>query len=260
MSDALIAWLTRRELLGALVVAVGGWLALRLLSRLAQRAVARQASAHQALVVAKAISYLGAVVLALTVARMLGLDLTALLATAGVVSVAIGLASQTSLSNLIAGVFLLMDRPFQVGDAIEIQGNVGVVSGITLLSTYVRTFDNVSVRWPNEVVLKATILNYTRYPARRIDLKLRLPFGCDLGRARAAMLAAAEGLPSALLDPSPEIALRGFTDNTLDVEVRVWFAPGDVPAGRTALVAAVHDALLAAGIPPATTPAPLKAM
>ena len=99
-----------------------GLLATRLLARLVRDRLSGQGRPHQALLAHKALSYLGAGVVGLGLARTLGLDLSALLATAGVVTVAVGFAAQTSLSNLIAGVFLLVDRPFEVGDSVEIEG------------------------------------------------------------------------------------------------------------------------------------------
>lgn len=243
-----------------LLLALGGPVVVGLGRALARR-MSQQGRPHQGMLVYRAITTFGALFLLFSVGQALGVDLTALLATAGVLTVAIGLAAQTSLSNLIAGVFLLVDRPFEIGDTVEIEGRVGVVQAITLLSTHVRTFNNIRVRWPNDVVLKATILNYTRFPARRVDLALRVLVGGDLAATRAAMLDEIEALPLILLDPPPEVLLRGFTDNTVEVEVRAWLAVEDFILGRTALTLAIHEALHRVGAElgpaPARRPPPL---
>jgi len=240
----------------ALLVLIIGVPATFGLARVFSRRMRNQGKPHQGMLVFRAITTVGLVFLAISVAHTLNVDLTALLATAGVVTVAIGLAAQTSLSNLIAGVFLLVDRPFEVGDSVEIEGKSGIVQAITLLSTHVRTFQNIRVRWPNDVVIKATILNYSRFPTRRIDLTLRVLAGGDLGATRTALLAAVSAQPLVLLDPAPEVLLRSFQDNTVEVEVRAWLAVPDVVAGRSALVLALHEALFRAGalLGPTVTP------
>ena len=167
----------------ALLVLVLGATVIRLLSGMARRRLTALGNPHLALVIDRVVTTLGALMVTLSAAQQAGLDVSAALATAGVVTVAVGFAAQTSLSNLISGLFLLFDRPFQVGEAVEIEGRAGLVESINLLSTYVRTFDNVRVRWPNEVVLKSTILNYSRFPARRLDLRLRIVHG---GRGSAS--------------------------------------------------------------------------
>ena len=242
-----------REALDLSVVRAVTWVLVgvplvRLLARALSRRVGDAVGAHVGLVLNRVLVIAGSGLLGVAAARELGLDLTALLATAGVLTVAIGFAAQTSLSNLIAGLFLLLDKPFVVGDIVEIDGRVGVVESVTLMSTWLRTFENLRVRWPNEVVLKAMIVNYTRYPVRRIELKMRLLPGADLTRVRAAVLDAVGGLPRVLLDPPPEAVYKGITDGAVDLEIRAWFVPMEVQDGRHELTVAVHDVPVREGV------------
>lgn len=230
------------------LVLVLGVLVVRLLAVLVQREVTRGQGAHIGLIARKAVAYGGAVVVFLAVAQTLDIDLTALVATAGVATVAIGFAAQTSLSNLIAGLFLLVDRPFKVGDTVEIEGRLGVVLEISLLSTHVRTFDSIQVRWPNEVVLKATILNYTRFPARRIDVRVGVAYGSDLKRARSVLSEAIGGLELVLLEPATEVVTRGLLDSAVELEVRAWVAQPTFLRARTQIIECIHDSLGEAGI------------
>lgn len=232
----------------ALAILVFGILVVRLLGALIHRRMKAGTNAHWALVARKITAYTGTAVVLLAVARTLGLDLTALAATAGVATIAVGFAAQTSLSNLIAGLFLLVDRPFEVGDTVEIEGRLGIVREISLLSTLVRTFDSILVRWPNEVVLKSTILNYTRFPARRVDIKVGIAYGSDLPQARKVLLAALQELESILIEPVPEVVTRGFLDSAVELEVRVWVAQSLFLRGRTETVETIHRALAEAGI------------
>ena len=109
-------------------------------------------------------------------------------------------------------------------------------------------FRSVLVRLPNEVVLKSTILNYTRYPARRIDMRVGVAYGSDLARARAVMTQAVAAQPSVLLEPAPYAIARAFNDSSVELEVRAWVAQADFLVGRTAVVDAVHNSLRDAGI------------
>ncbi|HVS09524.1 MAG TPA: mechanosensitive ion channel family protein [Planctomycetota bacterium] len=238
---------TREELIQASLILVAGVAAAWIFAFLVRRRLERRGMPHQALVAHKTIAYLGTLLVLLLFARLLRVELTTWLATAGLLTVAVGFAAQTSLSNLIAGIFLLVDRPFQVGSAIEIDGRAGVVEEITLLSTFVRTFDNMRVRWPNEVVLKATIVNHAHYAARRVDLRVGIAYGSDVERARAVLLEAIAALPEALLDPPPEVWARAFQDSAIELETRTWVARTDFLAARSRLVAAIKDALLGAG-------------
>lgn len=235
----------------ALALGAVGGLALVRLAAWAEHVGIAQGQPHAAMVVGKVIRYGGAVVLALLVAEGLGWDLTALLATAGVVGVAVGFAAQTSLSNVIAGVFLLVDRPFEVGDTVEIGGHEGVVLEITLLSMRIRTVDDVVVRWPNEVVLKERITNLSRLPVRRLQLLVRLPGETDVPTVRDALLAAVRACPRVLVEPAPEIRLRDLDGGTVQTLVRTWHESAAFADGRDEVVLAVHRVLRASGsLPP----------
>lgn len=244
------AWdaLAARPAVQGLLLAIVGLTTVRLVAARAQARLQDLGHAHQALVARIVVLYIGSALVLLGVANHIGLDLTALMATAGVATVAVGFAAQTSLSNLIAGLFLLIDRPFEIGDTVELEGRMGIVQEITLLSTLVRTFDGVLVRWPNEVVLKSTILNITRYAARRVDLPLRLPYGSDIPRARQVVRDAITELSLVLVEPAPEVVTRGLADGAVQLEVRAWLAQSDFLPGRTAIVEAAHAALEGHGL------------
>ena len=145
-----------------------------------------------------------------------------LLGTAGILTVAVGFASQTSASNVISGLFLITERPFSIGDVIKIGETTGVVLSIDMISVKLRTFDNIFVRVPNESVLKGQVINYSRFPIRRFDLMLNLDYGEDLGRVRAILLEIAEKEPLCLIDPPPEVAFVGFGESAMQLRFSVW--------------------------------------
>ena len=198
--------------------------------------------------------YWGVVLTGLFVAlESVGYDPGPLLVTGGLVSVAIGFASQTSLANLIGGLFLAADEPFQVGDYVKVGENEGVVISVDPLSTKLRTLQNVFVRIPNELLLKAVIHNFSRYKIRRIDLAVHVPLGTPIDGLQAALLAAANGCDFALLEPAPFVHIETMTEVALRVQLRVWVGEADVQGARTRLYHAVTEQLAAAGIRPGTS-------
>jgi small-conductance mechanosensitive channel len=152
----------------------------------------------------------------------LGVDMRPLLGAAGILTVALGFASQTSVSNLISGLFLMLERPFVVGDVIRAGDTEGEVLTIELLSVRIRTSDNLLVRIPNETVLKSNLTNLTRYPVRRLELKLGVPYGTDLARVRDVLLRVAAANPICLAEPKPLFIVRGFGESSIDLSFCVW--------------------------------------
>jgi len=234
---------TGEDILRALVLLVAGGVVVRSLARHLGRRLETDGHRWRAVVVEKTISYGGAVVVLLLVADAVQFDLSALLATAGVVGVAVGFAAQTSLSNVIAGVFLLIDRPFSPGDVILVEGQLGTVDRISMMSTFVRTFDNLTVRWPNEVVLKATITNYSAQPARRVDLVLRLDHDTPVGAVRRALVEAVQACPLVLLEPATEIRLVDLADNGVTLSVRAWVRRTTFLDARDEIITAIKSTL-----------------
>lgn len=179
----------------------------------------------------------------------LGFDLTVLLGTAGVLSVAVGFASQTSASNLVSGLFLIMEQPFSVGDAIQVGDTTGEVTAIDLLSTKLRTFDNLFVRIPNETLMRNTIINLSRYPIRRFEVPLVLPHDQDPKRVEALLLARAERNDTVLEAPGPRMLFDGLDGDGARWRFVAWATRETLIETRVAFAAQVREALVEAGIP-----------
>ncbi len=159
----------------------------------------------------------------------LGLEIAPLLAGAGVAGLALSLAAKDTLSNLIAGVLLIMDRPFQVGDRIELwnapreTGTWGDVIEIGLRATKIRNPDNLVVVVPNNEIMRRDIINYTMSGD---DIRLRIPFSCayeaDIERAKVLLKEAAHEVQGVKLDPAPIVIVRGFGPSEVNLQLRVW--------------------------------------
>jgi small-conductance mechanosensitive channel len=133
-------------------------------------------SEQRTFMVKKGVRYSGLVMAVLFVFKTLGIDPSAILGAAGVAGIVFGFAAQTSMSSFISGLFILSEHPFQVGDAITVNTITGIVMSIDLLSVKIRTFDNLFVRIPNETIIKSNLVTITRFPIRRLDLSLTIPY------------------------------------------------------------------------------------
>jgi len=175
-------------------------------------------------IVIKFVRYAGFFLVAVNVAKAAGLDLSALLGAAGIAGIAIGFAAQTSVSNLISGIFLLTEKAYAVGDVLDVGGGiVGIVDSIDMLSVKLRTFDNRLVRIPNETLVKSNIINITRYPIRRLNINISITYNDDIEKARRVLLETAEANPWVLRSPAPFFIVEGFGASGIDLFLGVWF-------------------------------------
>ena len=152
----------------------------------------------------------------------IGIDLSILLGAAGIFTVAIGFASQTSASNLISGIFLMIERPFSITDVIKVNDITGEVISIDLLSVKLRTFDNLFVRIPNESMIKSAVTTLTKYPIRRADLKIGIAYKEDIEKVRKILLDLAAKNLICLEEPAPVFILTGFGSSSIDIQFSVW--------------------------------------
>ena len=176
---------------------------------------------HAMLVSRVAYGLLLLVVLSTTL-HQLGFQLGVVLGAAGVLSVALGFASQTAASNIISGAFLIAEEPFQLGDFIEVDGIVGQVHAIDILSVKLRKFDNTVVRVPNELLMKTPVLNRTKFPIRRIDFPLGVAYKEDTETVRRILLEVADANPLVLEEPEPVFIYKGYGDSALELQFSIW--------------------------------------
>lgn len=236
------------ERVAALALLLFGWVIARTAGRVVGAVAASRASAQHTMILQRTVYYGLATLFLLTALSGLGVDLSVLLGAAGVLTVAVGFASQTSASNLISGLFLLFEQPFVVGDVITVGPHTGEVVSIDLLSVKLRTFDNLSLRIPNETLLKADIQNLTRFPIRRFDLVFTVPFDTDLGRVREVLTAVCAGIDVCLDEPEPRLIFQAFADHGVRLQLSAWAATPAYLELRNTLPERVLPALRGAGI------------
>jgi len=219
-----------------------------LLAGLAKRALAKRFSEQTGMLVCKGIRYTAVLVVVFTVMNELGFHLTTILGAAGIAGVAIGFASQTSLSNLISGIFLISEKPFTVGDWIEVGTTNGLVLSIDLLSVKIRAFDNRFIRIPNETMLKTEVTNYTRFPIRRHNIELKIVMKEDIARVAEVLGEIARDNPYCLDEPEPLILVTGFGERGIEILFGVWFAKADFIVLRQTIMRELKERFDAEGI------------
>lgn len=257
------AWLWLKtnlfHLAGAVSVLVIGVILARLLSGWADRALSRSERIEPTVAkfLGNIIKYALWVVVAITVLTQFGVQTTSIIAALGGLALAVGLALQGTLSNVAAGVMILIQRPFRVGEYITAGTVAGTVQAIGLFTTEILQLDGLYVMVPNNELWNKAVVNFSRMPTRRFELVVPIGYDDDLRAAQQAMLELAQADPRALTEPAPVAFVAALGDNAVRVGVRVWCNTGDYLALSWALTEAVKlrfDALgmtIRTGIAPA---------
>jgi small-conductance mechanosensitive channel len=233
------------ETVTILVVAVGAG---QLLGRLGASVVKRFATPGWEMLVQRTVGWGLAGLGVANVLSAMGVDLSVLLGAAGFVTVAVGFAAQTSMSNFISGLFLMVESAVRVGDYIELDGISGEVVAIEPLSVRLRTFDNRMVRIPNETLVKSKLVNLSAFPIRRIDLTLTIFQEDDLEAARRALVDLGEIDPEVLLEPGPFVQVQGLDAGLAQLQASYWATRENWLSVRTRMVTQIPGALAAVGV------------
>ncbi|HSR50245.1 MAG TPA: mechanosensitive ion channel family protein [Acidobacteriota bacterium] len=192
------------------------------ISRWLKRMVGKHIGGQQAMLAGKGTTVLGLALILVMVLQILEFPLSTLLGAAGIFSLAIAFASQTSVSNIISGIFLATEKTFQPGDLLTVSGITGEVISVDTLSVKLRTFDNRLVRIPNENMIKTELQNITAFPLRRVDLNVSVAYKEDLKRVREILLEIASKHPLVLQEPKSLVILAGFGASSIDILFAIW--------------------------------------
>jgi small conductance mechanosensitive channel len=226
-----LGWLRENlvHLAGALVVLIIGVIAARLLSRAADKALTRSERLEPTVAkfLGNIIKYALWAVVLVTVLTQFGVETTSIIAALGGLALAVGLALQGTLSNVAAGVMILVQRPFRVGETISAGPVLGTVSGIGLFTTEMVQHEGLYVMVPNNELWNKPIINFTRLPTRRFELQVGISYADSIQQAREELLALAKADARVLEDPAPEVFVSALADSAVTVGMRVWCATGD---------------------------------
>ena len=233
-------------LLLASTVALAGMVARMLERRLDQRGV----DPGLGLVLARLTRWSLVVVGTIVALDQIDFDVTTFLTGLGVVGFTLGFAFQDISKNFVAGLLLLIQQPFRLGDLIQVAGYTGVVEAIDLRATSLRTNDGTTVLIPNGDVFTSALLNYTSRSTRRVDLALGVAYDSDLEQVRRVSTEALRGLSEVLPEPAPDLVFHDFGSSSIDLTLRFWAGSSQREhlTARDRAIVAIHRAFAAEGI------------
>jgi len=232
-----------------IIVLLGfGFPLLLFICTLVGKAVQKRFTPQAGMLTRKGIFYFGSILLIISIFYQMGFKLTALLGAAGIAGIALGFASQTSVSNIISGLFLISEKPFEVGDLVKVNDTKGNILSIDLLSVKLRTLDNQLVRIPNESLIKNQVTNITRFPIRRYDINVGVAYKEDVGKVRDVLLDIAKNNPYCLDEPEPLVLFLNFGDSALEFLFAVWFVKADFFKLRNSIMQDIKERFDAEGI------------
>lgn len=244
-TDQIIALVTEYGLgvLGAVVILVVGVMVANWAQKGVIRALSRVRKVDETLsrFFASLARYTVLIFTAVAVLSQFGVQTASLIAVLGAAGLAIGLALQGTLSNLAAGVMLLIFRPFKVGDYIEAGDISGTVDELSLFVTTLHTGENVHIIAPNGQLWGTAIRNFSHHATRRVELTIGIGYGDDIDQAMAVLNELIAADSRALADPAPLVAVSELGDSAVNLLLRVWCARGDFAALKRDLTKAIKQ-------------------
>jgi small conductance mechanosensitive channel len=238
------------DVLGALAIIIIGFMAAGWARRSLDRALSRSDRVDPTLVrfFVNLLRYAIIAFVIIAALQQFGVQATSLVAVFGAAGLAIGLALQGTLSNVAAGVMLLMFRPFKIGDFISAGGQTGTVKEIGLFTTEMATGDNVKIIVPNGQIWGSAIQNFSANPTRRVDLMMGIDYGDNIDTAIATINRVIGEESRALKDPESVVAVAELADSSVNIVVRVWVNAADYWGVRWDITKKLKEQLEADGI------------
>lgn len=220
---SLLTWENLFKLIGALVVILLMWFVFKMIRTAIKKIPEEKMQAHYSLVISKFVSYLFYILVVMYILSLFGVRLSAIWGAAGIAGIAVGFAAQTSVSNLISGLFVLSEKTMKVGDFIVVGGVSGTVDSVGLLSVKIHTLDNQMVRIPNSAIINSNFQNNSYFDKRRFVFEVYIDYSSDMTLALEALKKVPAMCPSVLSDPEPKMWYDGFGDSGIKLSVAMWF-------------------------------------
>lgn len=239
------------SLISALVIFFASLYLAGILGKAVRRGMARRQHNQELTEAITKLVRLAMIVLGATAAlQTVGFNLTAFLAGLGIVGFTIGFALQDVSKNFVAGLLLLLQQPFNIGDVIEVKGFTGTVTDVDLRATVMRTIDGRVVMIPNADVFTNPIVNINRDPIRRASLNIGIAYGSNLEQVRRIGEETAASLPGVLPEPAPRLLFNKFGSSAIDLSLNYWVnvQETDFLTIQDTVLVAVEGAFSRAGI------------
>ena len=244
----IFTWENIFRCIGGIIVIFVFWLIYRGLRRAIRKIPEKKFSKAKSAIAEKAVKYLFYLSSGLYLLSLFGIDLTAVWGAAGIAGIAIGFAAQTSVSNLISGIFVITEGSLHPGDTIIVDGITGVVDEVKLLSVRVHTFDNQMVRIPNSTIIDKSLTNNSYFKCRRLTVAVSVDYSSDMRKCLEVLSRAPSLCPTVLNDPEPKVWFDGFGNSSINMVVAVWYKPADFLTTKNDIFVAIKKVLDEASI------------
>src|SRR5690554_780512 len=231
------------KIISALIVLVIGILIIRVLRYFIKRVTEkREVDPTVSGFLLNMISWLLKLLLFIAVISKLGVETSSFVAVLGAMGLAIGLSLQGSLSNFTGGLLIIMFKPFKVGDSIEAQGVAGTVKRIQVFNTQINSDNNQAIFIPNGILSNGTVINYSREPNRRANLKITVATDNDLRKVNEVLLQVLNNNPKVLKNPAPAVVLAAIVESSAVFYVRPWSARKEFSAMVSEVLFGIKEA------------------
>lgn len=238
-----LTWENLFKIIGSLCILIIMWIIYRVVLRGVKKVPLEKTNKHKQIIMIKFVKYVFYISVVIYIMGLFGVKLSAVWGAAGIAGVAIGFAAQTSVSNVISGLFVLTEGSLKVGDTIIVNGVTGVVDVISLLSIKVHTFDNQMVRIPNSVIINSNLTNNSYHDTRRLTLSISISYDTDMKTALEILEKAPPLCPTILQDPAPSVWFDGFGESGINMTIAAWFKPENFLQTKNDLFIAVKKVL-----------------
>ena len=211
------------SLLVGLVMVIVFWLISKIVQRISKPLIKKSSLDETAQSFVQTIVRYSVVIIGiLATLSAVGINIDSLLASIGIAGVTIGFAARDAFSNLISGLLIFLDRPFVIGDLVEVGENYGHVEVITLRSTRIITSDGKMLAVPNNEMINKTVASYTNFPNLRLDIPVTVGVGEDLPHVRELLLQLVKDDPLFLAKPEPRVVVTALNDYNVAMELQAW--------------------------------------
>ena len=251
MFDFLLKYLempTIIKIRNVLIIIIAGYIILQLVVLLVKRVLWRNLNPQTKFIINRVIIYTGIVIIFMLVLRALDVKIGALLGAAGILGIVLGIASQTSIGNIISGIFLISEKTFEIGDLIRVGDKMGTVYTIDLLSVKLKTLDNLLIRIPNQTMISSEVTNITRFPIRRMDIDIGVAYKEDLKKVIDILRQLATKNPYCLDEPEPLILIKEFGESSINFLYGLWFEKSNYVTLRNSIIQEIKTTFDAEGI------------
>jgi small-conductance mechanosensitive channel len=231
-----------------IIILIVGIIIIYAIGTIVKKLLPQKLSQQRKMLVNRFVRYTGIIILFSVIISELSINLAAIFGAAGVIGIIVGVASQTSIGNIVSGFFLVSEKSFEIGDLIRIGDKTGVVYSIDLLSIKIKTFDNLLLRIPNQTVISSELTNVTRFPIRRLDFDINVAYKEDLEKVKQILMRVAKRNPLCLDEPEPIIVFKTFGPSGINILLGVWFEKANYLKVKNSVFQEVKTAFEAEGI------------